>query len=84
MIELTVPDDVAEEMVERQTERIERMTNVLNSFRSNNLTDAKAYQKLEQERETVINDREYLEEQIAEAEEESEEHNEEGLEELFG
>lgn len=79
MMELTVPEDVAEEMVEQKNEEIERITNVLNSFRSNSLTDTEAYQCLERERDSLINDREHLKTQINEAEEEREEHNDDAL-----
>jgi hypothetical protein len=79
-ITLEVPEEKAEELVEMMEEEVDKYENVLNSFRSNNLTDSKAYVKLEKEKEEVEGGIEVIEEQI---DEQTEEDNE-GLAELFG
>jgi hypothetical protein len=79
-ITLEVPEEKAEELVEMMEEEVDKYENVLNSFRSNNLTDSKAYVKLENEKEEVERGIEVIEEQI---DEQTEEDNE-GLAELFG
>ena len=76
-IELTVSEDVADNVVEQMDEKAQRMENVLQSFRSNELTDMASYENVLEEQQALVGEIEDLEEQI-------EEERPDGIEELFG
>ena len=78
-ITLEVPEEKAGEFVEMMEEEVDKYENVLNSFRSNNLTDTEAYQRLQNEKGDLERGIDVLEEQIDEQTEDNE-----GLAELFG
>ena len=76
-IELEVSKSTAEEVVEQLEQKGQRIENVAQSFRSNNLTDCEAYEKLLSEQRDIDSRIENIEEQIDEQETD-------GLGELFG
>jgi len=78
MIEIEVTEEHADMLVEQMENEVNRMENTLNSFRSNDLTNTEAYQKLESEKEDLESGIESIQQQI-DAQTESD-----GLGELFG
>lgn len=76
-IQITVSDDVAEDVVEQLENKAQRMENVLQSFRSNDLTELPEYENVKVTKMKLVEDIEYIEEQI-------EEQKPEGLGQLFG
>lgn len=75
-MELEVPKDVAEEVVESLEEKSQKYENVLQSFRSNGLTDTKEYREVQQSQDELVEKIENIEQQIDEEET--------GLGDLFG
>jgi len=78
MIEIQVTEEHANMLVGQMENEVNRMENTLNSFRSNDLTNTEAYQKLESEKEDLESGIESIQQQI-DAQTESD-----GLGELFG
>jgi len=78
MIEIQVTEEHADMLVEQMENEVNRMENTLNSFRSNDLTNTEAYQKLESEKENLESGIKSIQQQIDEQTEP------EGLGELFG
>ena len=75
-VELEVSEEVVERLVDEMKNEAQRMENVLQSFRSNSLTDMHSYENVLEERETLLVEIEELEEQIGEE-------SDDGLAELF-
>ena len=78
MIEIEVTEEHADMLVKRMENEVNRMENTLNSFRSNDITNTEAYQKLESEKEDLESGIECIQHQIDEQTEPD------GLEGLFG
>lgn len=76
-VTIEVPRDEADRFVESMEDEVNRIDNVLNSFRSNSLTDTEAYRDLQTRKEDI-------EVGIEEVEEQIESQEPEGLAELFG
>ena len=77
-IELTVDKNTAENVVEELENKAQRIENVLQSFRANELTDCGGhYDRLQEEQQALVEKIENIEEQIDEEEPE-------GLGDLFG
>ena len=78
MIEIQVTEEHANMLVKQMENEVNRMENTLNSFRSNDLTNTEAYQKLKSEKEDLESGIESIQQQIDGQTEPD------GLAELFG
>lgn len=76
-VELEVPKHVAERVIDQMNYEAQRMENVLQSYRSNEMTGMVSYDNLLDEQEALVAEIEDLEEQL-------EEDSPDGLGELFG
>jgi hypothetical protein len=76
-VEISATERSVEKIIGMMEKENKAMENVLESFRSNNLTDCEAYQKLAEEKDD-------LEIGIQELEEQLDEQTDDGLAELFG
>ena len=76
-VDITVPVEVAEDVLEQQNDKAQRMENVLDSFLSNELSDTEAYEKLMSEQQEVVENAKEIESRIEEV-------SPDGLAELFG